>query len=231
MTNGPVEGEGIEPDTWFVGAHVIGGRMARSRFIPVSLALVTMLSLLSGFADSTALAASKPKVVVATGSVTCHEVTGTITLSPALRRGGTTPETMVWKLRASGCRTSKSNVKAVTGGTLAIVAHQSTNACGNLVFSRRLQPTFSWAPRSVHATTATFSGWRFVRNSAGYEGFAMPNVGGTARVTGSFAGTDHGRRSVVTLFTNLTIATFTSACESPAGLARYTVTGGTATFS
>jgi hypothetical protein len=59
----------------------------------------------------------------------------------------------------------------------------------------------------------------------------MPNTGGSASAKGSFAGKDHGKRSAITLYTNLTIAKFKTACESKTGLASYEIVSGTATIS
>ena len=112
-----------------------------------------------------------------------------------------------------------------------MVVPRPNNACGGVVFSKRMRPTFTCTPKSVHSTSASFSGWNWLKNKAGEEGFSMPNTGGTASATGSFAGKDHGKRSVVTLYTNLTIAKFAKACESKAGLVGYKVISGTAKFS
>jgi hypothetical protein len=200
--------------------------MWKSRSVAIFSVLLMVLSILSGLGASTASASKSAKVVVATGSITCRKVAGTITLSPPDRKGGTQPETMVWKITASGCTTIKSNVKHVTSGTVKAVVHEATNACGGLVYSRSLHATIVWSPKSVHSTSGTFSGFTFVRNKLGEEGFTMPNTGGTASVKGSFAGKDHGARTVITLYSNLTLAKFATACESKAGLAGYKIIGG-----
>ncbi len=138
---------------------------------------------------------------------------------------------MTWKIDAGSCVTTKSNVKHVSGAKFTSIVHQTTNACGGLVYSKSLHPSFAWTPKSVHPTVATFSGFRFLENKAGEEGFTMPNTGGTARVVGSFAGKNRGASSDVTLYTSLTIAKFRAACDSSAGLSGYTIISGTATFS
>ena len=71
----------------------------------------------------------------------------------------------------------------------------------------------------------------FLQNKAGEEGFTLPNTRGTASVTGSFAGKNHGSLSRVTVYTNLTIARFRTVCESKAGLTGYKIISGTAKFS
>ena len=190
-----------------------------------------VFSVFSSLGAAHASAAAKSKVTVATGSVTYRKVTGSISLSPPLRKGGTKPEKMTWTIHASACTTSKSNVKHVKGGGLTDVVRSPTNACGGVVSSKRLAPTLAWTPKSVHSTSASFSGFSFLQNKAGQEGFTIPNTGGNASVTGSFAGKDHGKRAVVTVYTNLTIAKFRTACKSKVGLTGYKIISGTAKFS
>ena len=210
--------------------QAIGGPKSKSRLAGI-LVVLFMVLFFSSLGGARASAAPKSKVTVATGSVTCRRVTGSISLSPPLQRGGTKPEKMVWKIHVSGCTTAKSNVKHVNGVNMVSVVHRPNNACGGVVYSTSMSPSFAWIPKSVHSTSASFSGFSFLKNGADDEGFTLPNTGGTASVKGSFAGKDHGRRSVVTVYTNLTIAKFTAACESKAGLAGYEIVSGTATLS
>jgi hypothetical protein len=70
-----------------------------------------------------------------------------------------------------------------------------------------------------------------VYNKAGDVGFTVPNTGGSATVTGSFAGTDHGKHSTATVFTNMTPIQFRDDCLSPTGLSRQAIVSGVATFS
>ena len=205
--------------------------MNKFRSIEIVAVLFAASSVLLGLSASTASASAKSKVTVATGSVTCRRVTGSITLSPPLRAGGVEPERMEWRIHVSSCATTKSSVKRVSGVNIVSIVNRPNNACGGLVYSKAISSTFAWIPKSVHSTSASFSGFSFVKNPAGKEGFTMPNTGGTASVTGSFAGKDHGKRSVVTLYTNLSIADFTKACESKAGLASYHIVSGTASLS
>jgi hypothetical protein len=78
---------------------------------------------------------------------------------------------------------------------------------------------------------ATFSGVNYIHNNAGDVGFTIPNTGGTASLKGSFAGKNHGAQSTITAFTNMTLGRFIAACDSTAGLSRYSIVSGTATFS
>ncbi|MFZ0170921.1 MAG: hypothetical protein WAL04_04475 [Acidimicrobiales bacterium] len=70
----------------------------------------------------------------------------------------------------------------------------------------------------------TFSGHRIVTNSAGDVGFVFPNSGGTASVTGSFAGSDHGAGSSASSYTDMTEKGVLSTCRS-SGLPSLTGTG------
>ena len=213
---------------------LLRGRVSKSLMVMLLAMLMVVPSTISSIGGANASAAtnhSKSKVTVATGSIVCQKVTGTITLSPPDRKGGTKPETMVWTIHASACTTSTSNASHVKSGGLTAVVHEATNACGALVGSQAVHATFTWSPKSVHSTAGTFSGFTFLQNKAGEEGFTLPNTRGTASVTGSFAGKNHGSLSRVTVYTNLTIARFRTVCESKAGLTGYKFISGTAKFS
>ena len=176
-------------------------------------------------------ASAKTKVVVATGGVVCTRVTGSTSFYPPVRHIGTKPETPVFVFHASGCRTTKSNVKHVTSGNLTVSIHRASNSCVDLLLSQPSKGSGTWKPGSIHGTTASFSGFSFVHNKAGDAGFTVPNAGGTATVTGSFAGTDHGARSTATVYMNMTALQFRAACMAPAGVSRETIISGTAKFS
>ena len=205
--------------------------MRKFGFVEVLVALLMASSVFLNLYSANSSAAAKSKVTVATGSVTCRKVIGTIGLSPPLHAGGIKPEKMVWRIHVSDCTTTNSNVKHVEGVNMMSIVERPNNACGGVVYSKSVSPSFAWIPKWVHSTSASFSGFSFLKNKAGNEGFTMPNVGGTASVTGSFAGKDRGKRSVITLYTNLSIATFTTARQSKAGLASYRIVSGTATLS
>ncbi len=221
----------VAADTEFERTWLIGALVSKVKAVSILVAALTIMLVISNLGGASSSVAPKSKVVVARGGVICRKVTGSITLSPPLRKGGTEPEIMTWQIRGGACTTAKSNVTHVSGLNVTSIVHLPNDACGEVAYSRAVKATLAWTPKSIHPTSATFSGFSFVRNSAGEEGFSMPNTGGTSSVRGSFAGVDHGRRSVVTLFTNLTIAKFAAACESVKGLASYQVVSGTAAFS
>ncbi len=231
MDEWPYSGLECAPDTESVTTREIEGFMSRCRLVTVLMVLFVTSSVFSSLSGANAFAVAKSKVTVATGGVTCRRLTGSITLSPPLQKGGVKPETMLWKIHVSDCTTTKSNVKHLVGVNMVSTVDRPNNACGGVVYSKSVSPSFAWIPKSVHSTSASFSGFSFLKNKAGREGFTLPNAGGTASVSGSFAGSDHGKRSVITLYTNLTIAAFTAACESKTGLAGYRIVSGSATLS
>jgi hypothetical protein len=208
--------------------------MWKSRSVVLFVALLAVLSVVSSLGGASASAAaksSKSKVIVATGGVVCRKMAGTITLTPPERKGGTKPETIVFKVSISKCTTAKSNVSHVMGGSLKVTVHAPTNACGGLIGAKALHVPITWSPKSIHPTAGSFSGFGFVKNNAGYEGFTMPSTGGGASVKGSFAGKNHGARSTITAYTNMTVAKFATACKSKAGLSKYAITSGIVKFS
>ncbi len=56
-------------------------------------------------------------------------------------------------------------------------------------------------------------------------GFTFPNPGGTTKVTGSFAGSDHGASSSATVFFDRTAVQLLAACRT-SGLVSMPVTSG-----
>jgi hypothetical protein len=183
-----------------------------------------------------AVAATKPhaKVVVATGSISCSKVSGLITFHPAEHHVGTVSERISVAFRASQCTTTGSNVKKVKSGSLSEVITRPTNACLSAmeVLSHPVHATGTWTAEKVklHSTTGTFSGFAFVFAADGDVGVQIPNIGGSARVTGSFAGAHHGARSTAVGYINLTAKEVRAACRSPQGLSSLKITSGRATF-
>jgi hypothetical protein len=76
-----------------------------------------------------------------------------------------------------------------------------------------------------------FSGFSFVEAANGDVGVESPQPGGTARVTGSFAGANRGATSALVSYINLTAAQIRAACLSAKGLTSLTITGGRTRFS
>ena len=171
------------------------------------------------------------KMVVATGSIICNKVSGSVTYHPAEHHVSTGPVRIVFVFHASHCTTKDSNVKNVTGGSLSEVVTKPTNACASGISSHPVHATGTWTAKNVrlHSTTGTYSGFDFVIATNGDVGVVIPNSGGTAHITGSFAGTNHGATSKVVSYINLTATEIRAACLSPRGLSSVRITSGRVT--
>lgn len=184
-----------------------------------------------GHAGPTGTQGTQAGGAVATGSITCTKVTGTITFTPPITGNGSSAESTDISLTVDGCTTTGSNVAQVTGGTATATIKTASSNCSNLLNPQPVSVAVSWSPGSVHASQASFSSDGIVSDSAGHLGFGLPGSGGTATVTGSFAGSDNGAKSSATTYSTLTAAELQSACASPAGVASLTVASGSVTLS
>jgi len=133
-------------------------------------------------------------------------------------------------VNAAGCVTSGSNVSRITGGVGTVTLNSASNSCASLLNSRPLIIDITWTPATVHQSVLTFSGYGGATGPSGGEGFTLPKPGATAKVTGSFAGADHGAGSTATAFSGQTTAQLLTACESSAGLTSIAVTSGSVTL-
>lgn len=197
-------------------------REARSVWL-LPLAFVALLTAGCGSSSSPATA------TLATGSVTCSNITGGLAFSPPLVTEGDSAESTAISLRASGCTTSGSDVSAVTGGKSATAISSPSNACNRVLTTRSLTLKVTWIPATIRPSLITFSEYGATSSRAGVVGFTFPNPGGTANVTGSFAGSDNGSRSTATVFFNRTAAQLLATCKS-SGLTSIPVTSGRVTL-
>jgi hypothetical protein len=65
---------------------------------------------------------------------------------------------------------------------------------------------------------------------SGDAGFTLPQTGGTSSVTGSYPGTDKGKTSTATVYTNMTALQIGTLCSNATGVASLTLDAGTATL-
>lgn len=218
-------------DTDLMG-HPSGNRIRRPLFALLATGLLVGTA---AFAPLTPAVASThhAKVVVATGDVSCGEVSGSVTYHPPEHHVGTVSEKIKFVFRASHCTTRGSDVKHVLAGSLSETVARPSNACASGIFSHPVTATGSWKAKNLtlHDTTGTFSGWSFVFAANGDVGFEIPNKGGSARITGSFAGSNHGATSSIVSYINLSAKQVRAACLSAHGLASVRITRGRATFS
>lgn len=194
-------------------------------------ALATSCSSGSGSSStSTSGAAAAPTTTttaaVASGTIACTGITGSLTFSPPLTTKGTAAESTAINLQAAGCTASGSNAPAVTASTATATISSPTSSCTGLLTPRALTITITWSPSTIRPSVLTFSGYGAAMNSSGDEGFTLPTKGGTAKVTGSFAGSDQGASSTAQTFSNQTGTQLLASCGSSAGLASLQVTSG-----
>jgi hypothetical protein len=180
-------------------------------------------------ATPTSRASALPRAATA-GSLTCASLTGTVSFSPPAVRGGTRPEVQRFSLIATRCTASAKGVR-VTRATVTATVRRPTNSCAALFASAPATGTVTWSPRSITKSTFRFSGYSLAVSPTGQRGFSLPGPGGTARVTGSFAGADRGARSSAVGYLDLTASQFAAECASGSGLAHHRVVAGRARFA
>jgi hypothetical protein len=201
--------------------------MRLSLVLPLGL-VATLASCSSG--SSPSAGPTTTAQTLATGGITCTNITGSLTFTPPLTTKGGSAESTAITLSAAGCTTQGSNVSTVTGASGSATITSTTNSCTGLLNSRALTVTMTWTPSSIRDSVVTFSGYGGVTNTSGGEGFKLPNAGGTAKVTGSFAGSDRGAGSTATTYSDQTGTQLLTACGSSAGLPSLHVSSGALTL-
>jgi hypothetical protein len=193
----------------------------------VALALPLAVALPAGFAS----AANPP----APGTITCTHITGKVTFTPPLTlTGNANSEVTKTKTTGTGCTVSTGTAptKGVTTSTITKTTTNNTaNSCTALASAQTIPVTEHtvWTHTPLIANSVVkFSGLMPATSASGDAGFTLPNTGGTSSVTGSYPGTDHGKSSTATVYTNMTAAQITTVCESTAGVASLTIASGSA---
>ena len=203
---------------------------ARGRTSVLALFLPLVVVVTTAAACGSSPTSSAPKVVVATGDVSCTGVTGTVSFAPSLTNTGKSPESASISVTSTGCTTSGSDVHVTSGAGTATLS-DPTNSCTGLVTPRQLTVDITWTPSTVHSSEVTFSGFSVATNGpGGGGGFTLPSASGTAKVSGSFAGSDHGAGSTSAVYSSDTVTKLLAACGSAAGLASIPVTSGSLTL-
>jgi hypothetical protein len=93
----------------------------------VPFAAILTLSCVSLGLSAPPAAGASTKLTVATGSITCRKLTGTISFTPPMHSHVNQMETRVISLHASDCTTKKSNVAAVSSGNVTFTVHYEAN--------------------------------------------------------------------------------------------------------
>jgi hypothetical protein len=145
------------------------------------------------------VAYAKVLPTVATGSITCTRLSGTMTFSPPVRLNLRQKDTITVTVVAGDCKTHDSNVNFVAGGTLTV---KSTAMVDGIPFGGGFPLTGAetWkAPSAIAPSEVVLSGYS-ERANGGTQGLVftsskpqgrvmvMPAGGNSVSVAGSFAG-------------------------------------------
>ena len=208
-----------------------------------SNSVVLVLLLLSAILTESC-GSSTTSRVVATGTIRCSHVQGSVTFSPPLTATGRSTEKVSVRANLSHCSATGSNVSSVSGGVVTLSIAVPTSACSGLLqfpaslgnvatpsSSRAIAIHATWTPKNIRPSVMTFSGFAVTSNDNGDPGFAFPGAGHRATILGSFAGTDHGALSVASVFTNEKVNEILSRCSLISGLASIAIVSGEVTLA
>ena len=174
-------------------------------------------------------------LVTGTGTLTCSKIAGSVTFNPPLK--GTTvngnSETQTYKLTATGCKTSGSNISKVTKGSVTQTIHTTDTSCHGLIAGSTTGYNFTakWTSTPAAANSAIAFSGDTPTVVSGKAGFKLPNTGGTSAVTGSFPGSNGGTTSHAEGITSQTAAQLIAPCSTSAGLKTIKITKGNLTLS
>jgi hypothetical protein len=102
-----------------------------------------------------------------------------------------------------------------TPGSESLSTSLGPNTCSALAGGTTETTTLNitWSPDSVTSSTVTFTGFEATETSTGDVELTFGGTGAGTSVTGSYAGTDGGASSEMTLTSNMTSAAITKACD------------------
>lgn len=188
-------------------------------------------------------AAAPTKLTVATGSITCRKLTGSITFTPPVRTHVDQNDTRVVSVHVSACTTKNSNVAHVSGGSLTVTLHGPVQGC-SAEERGLLTGTERWHPSSIAPSTAAWEG--YTDRGAGAAGLVYSNggldkvivapaPGNSVSVTGSFAGkasyaAQENLHGSIVAYTDQTDRQFRAECGSVAGIAEVNFVSGVETL-
>jgi len=170
--------------------------------------------------------------VTADGSITCVEVTGTVSFSPSLSSRSTTT-TLTAKVSLSGCKQSNTtNVpSAKVVGTISSRVSLSSVHCNSLAsIFRSSFGTIAWSGTtpitSLSATYLTPTGSTSVLSGVHHVGLSLTGLSGTGSYTAN-----NGTASSVKLFTSFAPAHLLSSCQSKKGISSLVISSGIVTVA
>lgn len=172
----------------------------------------------------------------AKGTIKCNLIAGKVTFNPPLTLNGTASDTkevatVAAKEKKCTATPPPTPVSGKVHTTITTLKPSGkANACAGLLTSRAVTLNVHWVMPTGVAPIANskvhFSGYKIGTNSAGDEGFILPQPGGTASVKGSYPGTNGGATTHAKAYTNETATQLAASCGSPTGLASVTIASG-----
>ena len=179
---------------------------------------ITVPTLALGILATSASSAVASATVTFTGSISCA-MKGSLTAKPPITFSNTT-HSLTWHASLSGCtgNTTEHGV-TITGGTLS-ASSKATASCTSLGLGSP-RGTITWKANLPGAapTTQSFSN-ASVSTNGGIIVVTLPGSGGTAKATGSFAGSSSKATAVIDQTENAVIA----QCHQ-SGVSKLTFTG------
>ena len=152
----------------------------------VGLVVMVVLVATPGIASATPVTFS--------GSITCS-MSATLKFKPALKNGGTAPETVTLAAALGGCSGDISQFgKTITKGVMTASGVATGNDCATYLTEGHLLPalngTTKWSPLGIAPTTIHYSGESVAADfNTGAVSASLPDALGTATATaGSFVG-------------------------------------------
>jgi hypothetical protein len=185
--------------------------------------------------------------ITATGRVSCATPTGTVKFSPPVSMtGNSNNELVMLKLKLSGCTTSGSNLVAIKSGRLTLTLHVPTtsnntaNACRTLAAGGiSSTTTVKWAAAKtkgmvyappVAKSVLSMTGEAWSPGGANVTA-SFPGTGVAANSGTSFAGTDGGASSSLSVVLALSGTQYGVVCTSGVGhISKSTVNSGSVTL-
>jgi hypothetical protein len=224
-----------------MGARGCSWRGLKGRSKHLALLVLLFVPVAQGCSSSSTRGGSR--TVVATGTIHCSGVSGSVTFAPPLTASGTKPEIITISAHLSHCSTHGSDVALVSGGVATSTLEDGSSACSGLLefpsspgsvstpsTSVPITVEATWAPRSVEASNVRFSGFVVSVSPAGDVGFAFPGVGHNAKVAGSFGGQDDGSVSTASAYTNEGAAQILQGCSQLSGVSSISIASGQVTL-
>jgi hypothetical protein len=158
------------------------------------------------------------------GTLSCTNVSGTVTFTPPLSQNGSSSESDRIHLAFGRCVASGGGASPSAGRTSGVYNQLPSNNCTDLATGgAAITITIHWAPTHDGVSALTLLGP--YTESTGANG----KVGFTdeGSVTGSYSGLDNGMSSTANVLSNMKAEQIQKECSSKAGLKSLKIVAGT----